>query len=100
MALINKKANTNDENNCDVIEFDFGNPAVYFNWICVSCKGKACDGTSLEMQFLGDNSVYLDSDGSYWFCCENCTTSIHAKCLGFVVNVEFFQKYGQIVKCC
>ena len=41
MAPINKKANTNDENNCDIIEFDFGNPAVYFNWICVSSKGKA-----------------------------------------------------------
>lgn len=98
MAPIKKK--TNEENNIDVIEFDYGDPAVYFNWICIACKQKASDALSLEMQFLGDDLVYQDSDGSYWFRCENCKTSIHEKCLDILVHVELLKKYGQIIKCC
>ena len=35
------KKSTNEENNCDVIEFDYGDPSVSFNWICVACKQKS-----------------------------------------------------------
>ena len=52
------------------------------------------------MQYLGDDVVYVDSDGSYWFRCENCKALIHAKCLDIPVDVELFKKYGQVVKCC
>ena len=98
--MVPVKKTTNVENNYDVVEYDYGDLAEHFNWICLACKGKACDALSLEMQFLGDNVVYLDSDGSYWFRCENCKASVHANCLGIPVNVELFKQYGQIVKCC
>ena len=63
MAPIKKR--NNDANNCDVVEYVCGDPAEHFNFICFKCKGKAHDGLLLEMQFLGDNVIYQDSDGSY-----------------------------------
>ena len=98
MAPIKKK--TNDENNIDAVEFDYGDPAEWFNWICIVCKHKALDGLSLEMQFLGDNVIYQDSDGSVWFRCEKCATSIHQNCLGFNADQELLKKFGLVVKCC
>ena len=95
----NKKT-TNKENNLDVVEFDYGDPAEWFNWICVACKGKALDPISMELQYLGDNVVYQDSDGSYWFRCEKCTTSIHHKCLLGPVDVELFKRFGETIMCC
>ena len=94
------KKNTNEENNYDVVDFDYGDPSEWFNWICVACNEKARDPISLELQYLSDNNLYQDSDGLIWFRCEKCTTSIHKKCLGFSVNVELFKKFGQVVKCC
>ena len=94
------KKNTNEENNYDVVDFDYGDPSVWFNWICVACKLAAKDSITLELQYLSDNKVYQDSDGLIWFRCEKCTTSIHKKCLGFNVNVELFKKYGQVINCC
>ena len=31
------KKNTNEQNNYDVVDFDYGDPSVWFNWICVAC---------------------------------------------------------------
>ena len=98
MAPIKKK--TNEENNNDVVEFDYGDPAEYFNWTCIVCKDKALDGISLEMQYLGDNVIYKDSNGLVWFCCEKCTTSIHQKYLGFKADPELVKKFGLVIKCC
>ena len=49
------KKTVNEENNNDVVKFNYGDPSVWFNWICVVCKQKALDGISLEMQYLSDN---------------------------------------------
>ena len=49
------KKTINEENNNDVVKFNYGYPSVWFNWICVVCKQKALDGISLEMQYLSDN---------------------------------------------
>ena len=43
------KKSTNDENNFDAVEYDYGDLAEHFNWICLKCKGKASDALSLEM---------------------------------------------------
>ena len=94
------KKSTNEENNLDVIEFECGDPSEFFNWICVACKEKAIDPISMEFQYLGDNKVYEDIDGSIWFRCEKCTSSIHKKCLPFNVDIELFKKSGHVLKCC
>ena len=90
----------NEENNNDVVKFNYGDPSVWFNWICVVCKQKALDGISLEMQYLSDNFFYTDSNGTVWFRCEKCTTSIHQHCLQFYADPQLLQKFGLIVNCC
>ena len=76
MASIKKT--TDEENNNDVVEFDYSNPAEHFNFLRVPCKDKPCDGLSIEMQFLGDKLVYQASDSSYWFHCKNCKASMRS----------------------
>lgn len=94
------KKTVNEENNYDVVKFNYGDPLVWFNWICVVCKQKALDGISLEMQYLSDNFFYTNSNGTVWFCCEKCTMSIHQHCLQFYADPQLLQKFGLIVNCC
>ena len=97
MAPIKKKVNV--ENNCDVVEFDYGNPFVWFNWICIVCKQNALDEISMEMPYLANNVFYTDSDGSVWFHCEKCTISIYQHCLQFYADPNLLKKFGLIVNC-
>ena len=94
------KKTVNEENNNDVVKFNYGDPSVWFNWIHVVCKQKALDGLSLEMQYLSDNFFYTDSNGTVWFHCEKCTMSIHQHCLQFYADPQLLQKFGLIVNCC
>ena len=89
-----------EENNKNIVEFNYGDLSVWFNWICVVCKQKALDGISLEMQYLSDNFFYTDSNVTVWFHCEKCTMSIHQHCLQCYADPQLLQKFGLIVNCC
>ena len=84
----------NEENNYDVVEFDYGDPSVWFNWTCIVCKQNGLDGITLQMQYLSDNVAYTDSDSSVWLRCEKCTTSIHQSCFQFYADLHLLEKMG------
>ena len=100
MVPIKKKVN--EENNCDVVEFDYGHPSIWFkldmfNWIC---KQTALDGISMAMQYLSDNVFSTDSNGSVWFLYEKCMPFIRQHCLQFYSDPHLLKKFGLIVNCC
>ena len=54
---------------------------AHFNWQCIVCHDLAQSPLSVEMQYIeGDQSVYIDIDGTRWVKCDKCSTPFHLKC--------------------
>ena len=54
---------------------------AHFDSRCIVCHYLAQSPLHVEMQHLsGDESVYIDIDGTRWVKCDNCNTPFHLKC--------------------